>query len=240
MATLFHINNGMRERAALMIFLFRRDGLVLVGHLCKADKFDHPSVYKRDIINDWEPARGGVDQNDHDLMATAYRELKEEYGYDAWDVNFIAASQHAPLAPFPDATPEGKYAGMRVQTAAFLVNDGAQWDVETWHNNQPPEFDGLQWARLGSVPDIMPPERKNVGIELVPIYKPVECVLRQRWLSSEEISAADLAKEVQRKVVVPGNQLGIDFPSFPGVRAGGPMRGSDTNLLRPNGGKLAI
>ncbi|PEQ13247.1 RNA pyrophosphohydrolase [Novosphingobium sp. PC22D] len=135
-------------------------GVMLVNHSGKA--FVGKRIDNREG-DWWQMPQGGVDEGE-DLRDAALRELWEETGVVASNVQFISQTREELLYDLPEELMGklwgGKYRGQR--QAWFLGRFvGTDDDINLKAHN-PPEFCDFRWVEPDLLPDLIVPFKKRV------------------------------------------------------------------------------
>jgi len=218
MPSMMHDNCGTYERANVMMFVFNAAGEVLAGQLCEKSRGDrvHRSSSRGQSAPQsvWQTAQGGVNYAEPPPQA-AKRELHEEFGLQAGDVHFLCYYRKPLFIPYV-GTPHPNYDGARVIVSAWLMADGAQWDLETRHNGQEPEFSAVQWVLPEMLVSLVAPNKTALYRDAVQGMQPLIQALQTTYLEPREIASAEVAEQVRQSVVRADSLLTSRVPFYPG------------------------
>lgn len=167
------IVGDVATRATVMSANFNENGQVAVG-LC----------LREDILNTWQLPQGGWNESETRLRA-CLRESSEEFGLRENDLYFLAAAPHT--VSYPMIKPDEKYQTVQLSTAAFLVRNGAQWNLNS-DCGEDPEFSEMKWVGLSEIPDLVAPHKRDAYVEVVRIFQPLADALK--FLQQTEPSLA--------------------------------------------------
>ncbi len=142
------------------IMLLNREGRVFVGQRIDS------------TLEAWQMPQGGIDPGE-DAQDTAIRELGEETGIAAHNVELIAA---APEELTYDLPPEmvgkvwkGKYRGQRQHWFLFrFLGEDSDVDIATKH----PEFRAWRWIDPDDLPRMIVPFKRALYEEVLAAFRP--------------------------------------------------------------------
>ncbi len=165
------IDDMLREyRPNIGVVLFNRRGQVFFGRRVGdfADFGEDRDAYR------WQFPQGGVDDAE-DIVAAAFRELKEETG--------VASARLLALTPgwlaydFPAAYKKKNWRGQRQKWAAMLFEAAdAEIDLEADDHQ---EFDDWRWGELEEAPSLIVPFKRRIYEEIVLAFAPLRDYLRR-------------------------------------------------------------
>ncbi|VAW07811.1 Adenosine (5')-pentaphospho-(5'')-adenosine pyrophosphohydrolase [hydrothermal vent metagenome] len=151
------------------IALFNREGRVWYGRRAG----DFSLELAKDPAQRWQMPQGGIDPGE-DIIAAAFRELKEETG--------VASARLLTITPgwlaydFPAAYKKNKWQGQRQKWAAMLF-EGEDSEVDlNAHDHS--EFDDWRWGELEEAPSLIVPFKRHVYEELMAAFTPLRDFLR--------------------------------------------------------------
>ena len=117
----------------------------------------------------WQMPQGGIDAGENPLDG-AYRELEEETGLAAKNVEFLEELEPWLYYDFPaelKARLGGPYLGQRQKWFAFRLT-GSDSDVRL--DLHTPEFDAWKWSTLSDTPDMVIPFKRPVYHAVVELF----------------------------------------------------------------------
>jgi len=200
------IVDGIPTRATTTCVNFNRLGQVAVGE-----------CLRHDLLGTWQLPQGGW--NEHEMrMDACLRENREEFGFSKEDLFFIGAAPR----PFVYSMlrPNERYQDVQLVVAAFLVKDGVQWNLNSSHNDEPPEFRDAQWIEPDQLPNIVAPHKRDAYVRIATIFKPASQALKifnqaEIRMPSEELAQKILKNEFVQAAYEAG-QLQAEIPPFLG------------------------
>jgi putative (di)nucleoside polyphosphate hydrolase len=142
--------NAYRPGVGLM--MFSRTGLVFVAQ-------------RLDSVDAWQMPQGGIDAGEKPRQA-ALRELEEEIG--TAKVTILAESQDWYAYDLPNELRRklwgGRFRGQRQKWFALRF-EGADSDINL--KTKHPEFSAWKWTKVGSLPDLIVPFKRELYVALV-------------------------------------------------------------------------
>jgi putative (di)nucleoside polyphosphate hydrolase len=151
------------------VALFSREGCVWYGRRAG----DFSLELTKDPAQRWQMPQGGIDPGE-DVIAAAFRELKEETG--------VASARLLTITPgwlaydFPAAYTKNKWQGQRQKWAAMLFEgEDSEVDLDA-HKHR--EFDDWRWGELEEAPSLIVPFKRHVYEELMAAFTPLRDFLR--------------------------------------------------------------
>lgn len=165
------IDDLLREyRPNVGVVLLNRRGEVFYGRRIGdfADFGEDKDAYR------WQFPQGGVDAEE-DIVAAAFRELKEETG--------VASARLLALTPgwlaydFPAAYKKKNWRGQRQKWAAMLF-EAADAEINLEADDHQ-EFDDWRWGELEEAPTLIVPFKRRIYEEIVLAFAPLRDYLRR-------------------------------------------------------------
>jgi len=152
------------------IALFHRDGRVWFGRRAdySIDLGGGPDGYR------WQMPQGGVDAGE-DIIAAAYRELKEETGISS--ARLLTVTPGWLAYGFPPGYKKKRWIGQRQKWAAMLF-EGDEREINLQADDTQ-EFDAWRWGALEEAPSLIAPFKRHVYEELVAGLAPLRDFLRR-------------------------------------------------------------
>jgi putative (di)nucleoside polyphosphate hydrolase len=139
-------------RPCVGVMLVNGDGKVFVGKRIDNREGDF-----------WQMPQGGIDEGE-DLIAAAWRELREETGVGEHCAAIIAQAGEELLYDLPEELMGklwgGKYRGQRQQWLLARFN-GSDADIDL-EAHEPPEFCDYRWVEPELLPELIVPFKKRV------------------------------------------------------------------------------
>lgn len=151
------------------VVLFNRYGRVWYGKRVGHDE----NAGAEEAVFCWQMPQGGVDDKE-DIIAAAYRELKEETG--ASKARLLALTTGWLAYDFPKAYKKDRWKGQRQKWAAMLY-EGEDSDFDLCADDHQ-EFDDWRWGELEDAPGLIVPFKRPVYEEMVAAYLPLRNFLR--------------------------------------------------------------
>ncbi|MHA7873151.1 MAG: RNA pyrophosphohydrolase [Hyphococcus sp.] len=151
------------------VALFNRDGSVFYGRRVGdfADLGEGPDAYR------WQMPQGGVDAKE-DIVAAAFRELKEETGVSS--ARLLTVTPGWLAYDFPRGYRKKNWRGQRQKWAAMLFEgDESEIDLEADDHQ---EFDAWRWGELEEAPSLIVPFKRHVYEELMDAFAPLRNFIR--------------------------------------------------------------
>jgi putative (di)nucleoside polyphosphate hydrolase len=153
-------------RANVGVALFDAKGRVLIGRVRDAG----PEIVA--IGRDWQMPQGGIDEAE-DIVAAARREPWEETNVRSAELLAVTEQWWAYDFPAYDG-PWHKLVAFRGQrqrwVALRFTGPEAEIDVTRPAGGQPQEFFDWRWERLEATPDLVPPFKREVYLEVVSAF----------------------------------------------------------------------
>ena len=149
-------------RPCVGIALFNEVGKVFVG-----ERIDTPGA--------WQMPQGGIDPGE-EILTAAFRELEEETGLGANNVNLIHIAPRTIRYDLPPGKLQslwnGKYRGQE-QTWVAMRFTGDEKHVNLKAHN-PPEFSAWQWVNLEETIDLIVPFKRETYREIVAMFRSLD------------------------------------------------------------------
>lgn len=152
-------NTNLPYRPCVGLAVFNKDGKVFVGA-----RIDAPGG--------WQMPQGGIDEGE-DIIAAAFRELKEEIGTDKVEIIRIAEQKIRYDVPMELSTKHwgGKYRGQEQTWVAFRFT-GKDTDIRLDAHN-PPEFDKWRWVPLADTVNLIVPFKRETYQKVIDLFKDI-------------------------------------------------------------------
>lgn len=153
------------------VVLFNARGEVFYGHRIGdfADLGEEKNAYR------WQFPQGGVDERE-DIVAAAFRELKEETGVST--ARLVAVTPGWLAYDFPPNYKKKNWIGQRQKWAAMLF-EGAEDEIDLDADDKQ-EFDDWRWGALEEAPSLIVPFKRKVYEELAAAFLPLRDFIRVR------------------------------------------------------------
>ncbi len=151
------------------VALFNREGQVWLGRRVGdfADLGEEREQYR------WQMPQGGIDPEE-DIVAAAYRELKEETGIVS--ATLLCMTPGWLAYQFPSGYKKKNWKGQRQKWAAMLFT-GAESEIDLEADDYQ-EFDDWRWGELEEAPGLIVPFKREVYKDLVRGFAPLRDFLR--------------------------------------------------------------
>ena len=151
------------------VALFNQDGRVWFGRRFGgfADLGQGPDDYR------WQMPQGGVDA-DEDIVAAAFRELKEETGVSS--ARLLTVTPGWLAYDFPPGYKKKNWRGQRQKWAAMLF-EGDESEIDLQADDHQ-EFEDWRWGELEEAPSLIVPFKRHVYEELMAAFVPLRDYLR--------------------------------------------------------------
>jgi putative (di)nucleoside polyphosphate hydrolase len=148
--------------------VFNRDGLVWVGRRKVAPDDELSGASKL-----WQLPQGGIDGNE-DPSVAARRELYEETGIQS--VELLGQSPGWLTYDLPEhlvgVALKGKFRGQKQKWFAYrFVGEESEIAIDPPPDGHKAEFDRWEWRRLGEVPDLVVPFKREVYEQVVAEFR---------------------------------------------------------------------
>ncbi len=151
------------------VVLFNREARVWYGRRVG----DFAEISDGDAPQRWQMPQGGIDQGE-DIIAAAFRELKEETGVSSARLLTITPGWLA--YDFPAGYKKNKWKGQRQKWAAMLFEgEDSEIDLEADDHQ---EFDDWRWGELEDAPSLIVPFKRHIYQELMTAFTPLRDFLR--------------------------------------------------------------
>lgn len=153
------------------VVLFNARGEVFYGRRIGdfADLGEEKNAYR------WQFPQGGVDERE-DIVAAAFRELKEETGVST--ARLVAVTPGWLAYDFPPNYKKKNWIGQRQKWAAMLF-EGAEDEIDLDADDKQ-EFDDWRWGALEEAPSLIVPFKRKVYEELAAAFLPLRDFIRVR------------------------------------------------------------
>lgn len=161
-----HLN---RYRPNIGVALFNREGFLWLGRRVGdfADLGEGPDAWR------WQMPQGGIDKGE-DIVAAAYRELKEETGVVS--ARLLTVTPGWLAYDFPPGYKKKNWKGQRQKWAVMLFEgEDSEIDLEA---DDLQEFDLWRWAELEEAPGLIVPFKRHVYDELIRSLAPLRDFIR--------------------------------------------------------------
>lgn len=144
-------------RPCVGLALFNAEGRIFVG-----ERIDSPGA--------WQMPQGGVDPGE-EIIAAAYRELREEVGTDKADILEIADEKLSYEFPpdLPNAYLRENFRGQE-QTWVALRFTGTAEDIDL-NAHDPAEFKAWQWVELERIVDLIVPFKRDLYRDVIAKFR---------------------------------------------------------------------
>jgi len=152
------------------VTLFNRDGHVWYGQ--RIGDFSGFGSGSDDAPR-WQMPQGGIDK-DEDVVAAAYRELKEETGISS--ARLLTVTPGWLAYDFPPQYRLKNWRGQRQKWAAMLF-EGKEDEIDLQADDHQ-EFDDWRWGELEEAPSLIVPFKRHVYEELMTAFIPLRDFLR--------------------------------------------------------------
>ena len=150
------------------IMVLNTENKVWMGHRLAGDGDEIRADDKR-----WQMPQGGIDK-DEDVVAAAYRELKEETGISS--ARLLTVTPGWLAYDFPPQYRLKNWRGQRQKWAAMLF-EGKEDEIDLQADDHQ-EFDDWRWGELEEAPSLIVPFKRHVYEELMTAFIPLRDYIR--------------------------------------------------------------